>query len=99
MLGRKSKKQAPTKPSEVKKEGDARKALLEELFYDFHQNRRQVYWMNFVRGVFFGFGSLLGGTIVVAIVVWVLSQVIGLFPEPIKDAVDGISSSIHEPKS
>lgn len=98
MFARKSNKHE-AKPSEVKKEGDARRALLEELFYDFHQNRRQVYWMNFVRGVFFGFGSLLGGTIVVAIVVWVLAQVVGLFPEPVKDAVDSLSSSIHQPKS
>ena len=80
-----------------RKEGDARKALLEELFYDFHQNRRQVYWMNFVRGIFFGFGSLLGGTIVVAIVVWVLGQVTGFFP-PLQDAVDSLSTSIEAPR-
>lgn len=79
------------------KEGDARKALLEELFYDFHQNRRQVYWMNFVRGIFFGFGSLLGGTIVVAIVVWVLGQVTGFFP-PLQDAVDSLSTSVNRPR-
>jgi hypothetical protein len=76
-----------------RKEGDARKALLEELFYDFYQNRRQVYWMNFVRGIFFGFGSLLGGTIVVATVVWVLGQVTGFFP-PLQDAVDTLSTSV-----
>lgn len=80
-----------------RKEGDARKALLEELFYDFHQNRRQVYWMNFVRGIFFGFGSLLGGTIVVATVVWVLGQVTGFFP-PLQDAVDSLSASVQAPR-
>lgn len=80
-----------------RKEGDARKALLEELFYDFHENRRQVYWMNFVRGVFFGFGSLLGGTIVVAIVVWVLGQITGFFP-PLQDAVDTLSTSVSSPR-
>lgn len=80
------------------KEGDARRALFEELFYDFHRNRRQVYWMNFVRGIFFGFGSLLGGTIVVAIVFWVLAQVTGLLPAPIQDAVDGLSTSVSVPK-
>lgn len=79
------------------KEGDARKALLEELFYDFHRSRRQVYWMNFVRGIFFGFGSLLGGTIVVAIVFWVLAQVTGLLPAPVQDAVDGLSASVSGP--
>lgn len=86
---------APKREKKVdRKEGDARKALLEELFYDFHQNRRQVYWMNFVRGIFFGFGSLLGGTIVVATVVWVLGQVTGFFP-PLQDAVDTLSTSVN----
>lgn len=77
-----------------RKEGDARKALLEELFYDFYQSRRQVYWMNFVRGIFFGFGSLLGGTIVVAIAFWIIAQVTGLLPTPVQDAVDGLSTSV-----
>jgi hypothetical protein len=86
---------APKREKKVaRKAGDARKALLEELFYDFHQNRRQVYWMNFVRGIFFGFGSLLGGTIVVATVVWVLGQVTGFFP-PLQDAVDTLSTSVN----
>lgn len=55
-------------------ERGARHDLIEELFYDFHQSRKQVYLMNFIRGLFFGFGSVLGGTILVAIAVWVMSQ-------------------------
>jgi uncharacterized membrane protein YfcA len=51
----------------------ARRAVLEDLFYDFHKSRKQVYTMNFFRGIFFGVGSILGGTIVVALIVWVLS--------------------------
>lgn len=46
---------------------------MEELFYDFHRNRKQVYMMNFVRGIFFGLGSVLGGTVVVALIVWLLA--------------------------
>jgi hypothetical protein len=59
----------------VKKDNEvsARRAILEDLFYDFHKSRKEVYGMNFVRGVFFGVGSVLGGTIVIAIVVWLLS--------------------------
>lgn len=59
----------------VKSENElgARRAVLEDLFYDFHSSRRQVYAMNFMRGVFFGVGSLIGGTLVVAIIVWTLS--------------------------
>lgn len=58
----------------------ARHQLLEELFNDFYRSRRRVYWMNFIRGLFFGFGTILGGTVVVAIIIWILSQFAGWFP-------------------
>ena len=59
----------------IKKDNEvgARRAILEDLFYDFHSSRREVYAMNFVRGIFFGVGSVIGGTVVVALVVWLLS--------------------------
>lgn len=55
------------------KELSAHRALLEELFNDYYAKRHEVYKMNFFRGVFFGLGSVLGGTVVVALVLWVLS--------------------------
>jgi hypothetical protein len=58
------------KDDEVK---GAPRAMMEELFQDFYKNRHQIYVMNFVRGIFFGFGSVVGGTIVVALVLWLLS--------------------------
>jgi hypothetical protein len=66
----------------IKKDNErgARKSIIEELFYDFNRNKTQVYWMNFTRGIFFGFGSVLGATVVVAIIVWILAQFAGLFP-------------------
>lgn len=59
----------------VKKDNEqgSRRALIEELFYDFHRSRAQVYWLNFFRGIFFGLGSVLGGTVVIALLVWLLS--------------------------
>lgn len=60
-------------------EGGARRQLIEELFYDFYSSRRQVYWMNFTRGIFLGFGTILGGTVLVALLVWLLGQFVG-FP-------------------
>lgn len=51
----------------------ARRALLEEIFNDFYDDRRNIYKMNFFRGIFFGLGSVLGGTVVVALIVWMLS--------------------------
>lgn len=56
-----------------KVEVGARRKLIEELFNDFNRSRIQVYRMNFVRGLYFGFGSVLGGTILVALSVWLLS--------------------------
>ena len=73
-------------------ENGARKGALEELFNDFNRSRIQVYKMNFVRGIFFGLGSVLGGTLVVAIIAWVLSWFVdwpgvGNFFQDIQDAL------------
>lgn len=54
-------------------ERGARENFLEDLFHDFNRNRVQVYKMNFVRGIFFGFGSVIGGTVVIALLAWILS--------------------------
>lgn len=54
-------------------ENSARVAVLEDLFQDFHRNRHQVYWFNFVRGIFFGLGSALGATVLLAAIVWLLN--------------------------
>lgn len=51
----------------------APQATLESLFDEYYHKRRQIYWMNLVRGVFFGFGSVIGGTLVVALLLWLLS--------------------------
>lgn len=85
----------------VKKDNEvgARRAILEDLFYDFHSSRRQVYTMNFVRGVFFGLGSVLGGTLVIALIVGMLSWLtdipggIGDFIQYIVDTVQSSQNS------
>lgn len=51
----------------------AQKSLLEELFNDFYAERRKIYKVNFFRGIFFGLGSVLGGTLVLAVLIWILS--------------------------
>lgn len=56
----------------------AQKTMLEELFNDYYIRRKDVYKMNFFRGIFFGLGSALGGTIVVALIIWVLSFFVNL---------------------
>lgn len=52
---------------------DARRELLQELFNDLYRDRVSIYKMNFVRGIFFGLGSVLGATVVVTLVIWILS--------------------------
>lgn len=67
--------------------------LLQEMFQDFHRNRRQIYMLNFVRGIFFGVGSAIGGTLIIALSVWILSLFSGTWFEPliqsIKQALNG----------
>ena len=60
---------------DVKKNNEkgARRAVLEDLFYDFNSSRAEVYKMNFFRGIFLGFGTVIGGTLVVALIVWILT--------------------------
>ena len=72
----------------------ARRALLEELFNDLYQSRSRVYRMNFVRGIFFGLGSVLGGTIVVTLIVWGLNLFTDI-PGGIGDFVQRIVESMQ----
>lgn len=51
----------------------AQRDLLEQLFDDHYKNRAAIYQVNFFRGIFFGLGSVIGATVVVAIVIWFLS--------------------------
>ena len=54
----------------------AQEAILNDLFYDIYRNRGRIYGINFIRGIFFGFGSILGGTILIAIVIALLSLLV-----------------------
>jgi Domain of unknown function (DUF5665) len=79
-------------------EKSARQAVLEDLFYDFNRSRVEIYRMNFIRGIFFGLGSVLGGTLLVALLVWLLSLFGVLFP-PIAHFVDGIITAMQHRSS
>lgn len=86
------------KKAEEKKEQASRRAVIEDLFYDFNSSRVKVYKMNFVRGLFFGLGSVLGGTIVVALLIWILSLFAGVFP-PLSEFFNGLTDTIETPPS
>ena len=60
-----------------------------------NSNRWSVYKINFVRGIFFGFGSVLGGTVIIAVVIWVLSQLGAVVPflsDFIQEILDSLAS-------
>jgi hypothetical protein len=78
------------------REVGARRGLLEELYNDFYSNRRKVYQINFMRGMFFGVGSVVGGTLVVTIALAALgflTDVPGWFGEFIQFIVDSVRQS------
>jgi len=64
----------------AKEDLNAEEQVLEDLFYDLYRNRGRVYKTNFFRGIFFGLGTFIGGTVVVAIVVFVLTWISSLLP-------------------
>lgn len=76
-------------------EKGARKAVLEELFYDFNTSRFQIYKMNFVRGLFFGFGSVLGGTVIIALLIWILTILANHIPA-LSDLFQGVSATLEQ---
>ena len=78
-------------------ERGARQAVIEDLFYDFHRSRAQLYLMNFVRGIFFGLGSVLGGTVLIALLIWLLSFAVD-WPW-VGDMVEQVQDSLQQDKN
>jgi len=90
-------KKASKADARLKKENElgARRAVLEDLFYDFNSSRKEVFWMNFVRGIFFGVGSVIGGTLIVALVIWLLSLLVDL-PGGVGDFIQYIVDLVNQ---
>mgnify|MGYP003619073143 FL=1 len=78
-------------------ERGAREAMLEELFNDFNRSRFTVYKFNFFRGIFFGLGSVLGGTVVLALLVWLLNLTGHLIPG-VADFVNSVVDVMQKPR-
>ena len=92
---KKSKSVTKRAAEQIKKDNErgARQNLIEELFYDFNRSRAQIFWVNFQRGIFFGIGSVLGGALIIAITVMILSRidlpgVLGDFIQQILDSLN-----------
>jgi hypothetical protein len=61
-------------------------------FAEFGIDSKRLLWVSFLRGLAQGFGAIVGGTILIALMVWVL----GLFNEVpfLGDAADAITDTI-----
>lgn len=76
----------------------ARKAVLQELFNDLNSSRKEVYRMNFFRGVFFGVGSVVGGTVVVALALVVLGWLTDV-PGGVGDFIQYVVDTVEQSRS
>lgn len=90
--------------SNKKNEVESKKAVLEEVFNDLYESRSRIYKLNFVRGLMFGAGSALGGTIVLALVVWILSlfvnvPIIGDYFENAQQSIESTTDKAAEKAS
>lgn len=66
---------------------------LENIFEGGYINHWRVYKINLVRGLFFGFGSVVGGTIIIGLLFWILSffaeiPIIGGLAETIRSSIE-----------
>lgn len=75
-------------------EKNAREAVLEQLFNDFNRSRFQIYKLNFFRGLFFGFGSVLGGTLLIAMLIWIMTILSDNIPF-LSDFFNGLTNTIE----
>lgn len=82
----------------VKNDREAKRTVLEEIFNDLYDNRGRIYKMNFIRGILFGAGSAVGGTLVLALIVWLLSLFVNvpLIGETFKNAQQSIEQTTDE---
>ena len=68
--------QADTKPLT-----ETQRRAVRELFESIYVvHKWRMVRINFLRGIAFGLGTFIGGTIVIALVIWILSQTVDLFP-------------------
>ncbi len=78
---------------------DGKKAAkaLEVLFTTDYISKRQLYLQNFLRGIFFSAGTIIGAAIIVVVSVWLLSlfnqiPIIGPAFDELKQSIENTSS-------
>lgn len=76
-------KESSAKPlkKELSKHQKLKRDLMDDLFNDYYRERWRIYKINFVRGIFFGLGTFIGGTVIIALVILLLGWLANTFPE------------------
>ena len=70
--------------------------MLEDIVASNHANKMQFFGFTFLKGIMYGLGIFIGGTIVVALVIWLLTQfnnvpIIGPFLDKILEILNNSS--------
>ena len=71
-MAKPAKKSAP-KQEFTQKELDQVSKAVEILFATGFISKKKLYWENFVRGLTFSVGSIIGATVGIALILWILS--------------------------
>lgn len=85
---------AKPKPNLSKQEADAAAKALEVLFASEYISKKDLYKANFLRGIFFSIGTVIGAAFAVTLLLWLLSafEQIPL----IRPVVENIQDSIQQ---
>ena len=68
--------------------------LLEEVFNDIYPSRWAIYKVNFFRGIAFGFGSAIGATVLIFLLIWILNFFVNI-PGGIGDFIQSIINAMQ----
>ena len=77
-------------------EQSTKDAVMNDAFEEMYHRRGRVYRVNFVRGVFFGLGTFVGGTIVVALLIIILSWLMSIAPDSFRDFFQWIVDTLSK---
>lgn len=58
----------------------AKQQIVDKLVLEAYARKSKLLKFSFLQGICFGLGSAIGGTIVLAVVIWLLSRMVDWFP-------------------
>lgn len=92
-MPKKAKSSDDTSPSPTKGDYERLGRTIESIFVSGYYDKLRLYRMSFLRGIFQGLGSVVGATIVIALLLWILSALealplIGGLFESVQDTVE-----------